>query len=114
MAEDTHKRWIRRLSEKLPRGVPVARKGNYLDRPWPVTFGTVENGQAIHDRDEEDPEGGDMPLQCLECKYYVPLEGRLGFDWGACTNPLSEYDGEAVFEHWTCANYTLPDGVPED
>lgn len=113
MAEETHDRWIRKLSGKLPVGVPVSERVGSRGQVWPVTFGVVREGQAVHDLDEDDPEGG-MALQCLHCAHYIPLDGRMGMDWGACSNPDSEYDREVVFEHWTCSAYTPPDGFVED
>lgn len=44
-------------------------------------------------------------FQCMFCRHYVPLEGSIGADWGACTNPSSEYDRRCVFEHWTCKGF---------
>ena len=38
-------------------------------------------------------------------RNYVELSGELGADWGACTNELSQYDGQLVFEHWTCREW---------
>lgn len=44
-------------------------------------------------------------LQCGGCMYYVPLEGSLGMDWGACSNPRSPQDGKVTFEHHGCMAY---------
>jgi hypothetical protein len=40
--------------------------------------------------------------QCLHCRFYVPLEGPLGADWGACTNATSPFDRQVMFEHDGC------------
>lgn len=40
--------------------------------------------------------------QCGGCAFYVPLRSQLGFDWGACANPKSPFDGRLVFEHHAC------------
>lgn len=40
--------------------------------------------------------------QALHCPYYVPLEGRLGVDWGVIVNPESRYFGRLMFEHDDC------------
>jgi hypothetical protein len=91
---DAHDRWIRRLRTTWPEGVP-AQEPAALEpgvsgpvEPWPETW-----------RDE-------MVKQCLHCLYYVELSGDLGADWGACTNELSQYDGDLVFEHWTCREWS--------
>jgi hypothetical protein len=36
------------------------------------------------------------------CKHYVPLEGKLGYDWGVCLNPESRRCGLLTFEHQGC------------
>lgn len=40
--------------------------------------------------------------QALFCPYYVPLEGRLGADWGVIVNPSSARFGKLTFEHHDC------------
>lgn len=40
--------------------------------------------------------------QALHCPYYVPLEGRLGSDWGVIVNPDSKHFGRLMFEHDDC------------
>jgi hypothetical protein len=37
------------------------------------------------------------------CKWYMPLEGQNGYDWGVCTNPASHRVGLLTFEHQGCA-----------
>ena len=36
------------------------------------------------------------------CKWYVLLEGKLGNDWGVCTNEKSHRVGLLTFEHQGC------------
>lgn len=92
-----HDRWIRRLAASLPPGVPesVRLEG------WPATSGSYEDGVAKHE-----PKEGLATLQCGGCRYYALLQGKLGRDWGACTNPRSYLDGKVTFEHWTCKEFT--------
>jgi hypothetical protein len=89
---DSHERWIRRLRRTWPEDVPARQPepGETPSgvEPWPETW--------------RDPE--DAAMQCLHCRFYVELTGELGADWGACTSEQSQYDGQLVFEHWTC-NY---------
>jgi dihydroorotase-like cyclic amidohydrolase len=33
------------------------------------------------------------------CKYFSALEGKLGYDWGVCTNKKSHRFGLLTFEH---------------
>lgn len=43
---------------------------------------------------------------CSEgCRYFVPLAGRLAFDWGVCGNPKSPRAGLLTFEHQGCPKY---------
>lgn len=39
------------------------------------------------------------------CRFYRPLEGRLGADWGVCTNPESHRVGLLTFEHQGCRHF---------
>ncbi len=49
---------------------------------------------------------GYIEYQCGGCRLYVPLEGGLGSDWGACANPESPHDRTVVFEHYGCAEHS--------
>ncbi len=42
------------------------------------------------------------PDQCGRCLAWVPLAGRWGLDWGACTNADSRNDGRVTFEQDRC------------
>lgn len=61
-------------------------------QPW----GNVERG-ADPQQEYPDCSGG--------CKFYRPLEGDLGADWGACTNPASHRVGLLTFEHQGCQKF---------
>lgn len=39
------------------------------------------------------------------CKWFLPLEGQLGHDWGVCSNPLSPRCGLLTFEHQGCPQF---------
>jgi len=43
--------------------------------------------------------------QCLHCRFYTPLIGELGGDFGACSNPTSPFDGRVMFEHDGCEHH---------
>lgn len=43
--------------------------------------------------------------QCGSCKFFAKLKGDLGMDWGVCTNAKATWDGDAVFEHFSCSRY---------
>lgn len=66
-----------------------------------------EEFQKIHDRWIKRMGSMKQPAdrQCGGCCYYIPLEGSIGQDWGACSNPKSSWDGTVVFEHFTCRHH---------
>jgi hypothetical protein len=52
-------------------------------------------------------EGEDWSLaQCGGCSYFIPLEGSIGMDWGACSCADSSHDREVVFEHFGCVRHS--------
>jgi hypothetical protein len=40
--------------------------------------------------------------QCGACRFWGPLSGALGLDYGGCTNQASPYEGTVRFEHDGC------------
>lgn len=47
-------------------------------------------------------EGQDYPDCSAGCPFFVPLRGKVGSDWGVCTNPASHRCGLLTFEHQGC------------
>ncbi len=43
-----------------------------------------------------------LPDCSMGCRHFVPLPGKLGFDWGVCVNPQSHRAGLLTFEHQGC------------
>lgn len=39
------------------------------------------------------------------CRWFVPLEGDLRYDWGVCANPRSPRVGLLTFEHQGCLEF---------
>lgn len=39
------------------------------------------------------------------CKYFLPLEGGLGFDWGVCAHAAGPRSGLLTFEHQGCKEF---------
>lgn len=101
--EGIHDRWCAGLMSRLPEGVPEDGDKHGRFGPWPATFGDYD--EATDTPTHQPDEGQGYCLQCGGCRYYMPVPGRLGMDWGACSNPRSEYDARMVFEHWTCRVY---------
>jgi hypothetical protein len=56
----------------------------------------------------EDP-NRDYPKWSGGCKWYVELEGEVGFDWGVCTNLASHRCGLLTFEHQGCEAFEAGD-----
>ncbi|MFN0277360.1 MAG: DUF3027 domain-containing protein [Pyrinomonadaceae bacterium] len=47
--------------------------------------------------------------QCFNCKFYVALVGVFVEDYGACTNVLSPFDRQVMFEHDGCEHHDSAD-----
>lgn len=74
-----------------------------------------EHANLCHDRwmerrnrKQEDPNYKNdwYSEQCGGCIYFIPLMGELSDDYGACSNPQSDFDGVIRFEHDGCEQYT--------
>jgi hypothetical protein len=39
------------------------------------------------------------------CKFFLPVQGKLGMDWGVCANPKSHRCGLLTFEHQGCPQF---------
>jgi len=59
-------------------------------------------------RSREDDWGPDCSCGC---RWFIPLQADLGFDWGACSNPRSPRSGLLTFEHQGCREF---DGNEEE
>ncbi len=72
------------------------------------------HGQAVKTNDQAHREAtarrwGDRisaddwsPDQCGRCTFWVPLAGRWGLDWGACSNAQSPNDGKVTSDPDRC------------
>ncbi|MEV7565508.1 DUF3027 domain-containing protein [Streptomyces tanashiensis] len=47
--------------------------------------------------------------QCGGCRFWIPLSGDLGLDWGACAHADSPFDGRVRFEHDGCGQFSVRD-----
>jgi len=43
--------------------------------------------------------------QCGNCRFWIPLTGAWGLDWGACSNPDAPFDAQVRFEHDGCGHH---------
>jgi hypothetical protein len=43
--------------------------------------------------------------QCGRCRFWFPLAGDMGEDYGVCANARSPFDGFVRFEHDGCEAY---------
>jgi hypothetical protein len=48
------------------------------------------------------------------CRWYLPLAGPLGADWGVCANRLSHRAGLLTFEHQGCGQFEASLDVEDD
>ncbi len=39
------------------------------------------------------------------CKFFLPLDGEIGYDWGVCGNRVSPRAGVLTFEHTGCSYF---------
>ena len=54
-----------------------------------------------------DDGGGDCSCGC---RWYLPVKGQLGMDWGVCTNPASPRKSLLTFEHQGCPAFEADRG----
>jgi hypothetical protein len=47
----------------------------------------------------------------MGCKFYKPLTGVLGCDWGVCANSESHRSGLLTFEHQGCQKFVVDDSI---
>lgn len=47
----------------------------------------------------------EYPDCSMGCKYFIPLKGELGNDWGVCCNSKSHRCGLLTFEHQGCQKF---------
>ncbi|WP_460514774.1 DUF3027 domain-containing protein [Flindersiella endophytica] len=54
--------------------------------------------------------------QCGGCRFWIPLAGSMGSDYGACANSASPFDGTIRFEHDGCDVFEQPGrwATPDD
>lgn len=50
----------------------------------------------------KDTQNHEKPDCSSGCRYFHPLEGKHGMDWGVCTEPRSPRAGLLTFEHMGC------------
>lgn len=50
----------------------------------------------------------DSPDCSSGCKFFLPLAGSLGNDWGVCACPRSPRAGLLTWEHMGCGEFRLP------
>jgi hypothetical protein len=63
----------------------------------------------------EREQGEDFLPDCSSgCKFFAELEGKVGYDWGVCTNPKSHRCGLLTFEHQGCPQFELSDEEEEN
>jgi hypothetical protein len=69
---------------------------------------THERWSALRNRRQEDSNYRDewYAQQCGACRFFAPLSGGLGSDYGGCSNPASKFDSRVMFEHDGCESFS--------
>ncbi|MBB5802053.1 hypothetical protein F4560_001821 [Saccharothrix ecbatanensis] len=75
----------------------VTRNETEMDSIHERWLGDRNRGRGGHEYEES--WAGE---QCGGCRFWVPLAGRVGHDYGVCANALSPFDGRVRFEHDGC------------
>lgn len=77
------------------------------DQLWQVTKKLPSDFEPWGERDREGgPSGQESTGDCSSgCRFFVPLDGKLGNDWGVCTNADSPRSGLLTFEHQGCPQF---------
>lgn len=94
-----------------PNSSPKAVKEESLySKLWSICKPLPEDYEPTGETSRKDGDKwyGDCSCGCL---YYLPLEGKLGADWGVCRNPASHRCGLLTFEHQGCRHYTPEESV---
>jgi mRNA interferase MazF len=69
---------------------------------WTLVKKLPSDFEPYGQRDREEDEG----LDCsCGCRYFHPLAGQRGYDWGICTSPRSPRAGLLTFEHMGCKEF---------
>lgn len=72
------------------------------------------NGNFDDDEEQPDSKSGYYGDCSCGCKWFTKLKGKLGMDWGVCTNPASHRVGLLTFEHQGCYHGFEPEENEED
>jgi hypothetical protein len=93
--------------EDVDSDVPFLEWG--LGRPRVLSFiGRVEAAERWYDGDAgpQAPQARHAPAPCVSCGFFVPLQGGLGFGFGACGNEFSPDDGRVVAVDHGCGAHS--------
>jgi hypothetical protein len=84
-----------------------AERNDVHDR-WARKVNRIAEGQPYEDAWYDQ--------QCGACRFWLPLAGPMGADWGACANAQSPFDATTRFEHDGCDQFTGSGfwAIPED
>ncbi len=77
------------------------------ERLWAVCQRLPTDFEPYGEREREDAD-----CSC-GCKYFAPLEGEAGNDWGVCHNAKSPRAGLLTFEHQGCPEFEHDPDIDE-
>ena len=69
---------------------------------WQITKKLPSDFEPYGERSRDDDYGPDCSV---DCKWFLPVEGNLGLDWGTCFNSDSPRAGLLTFEHQGCKQH---------
>ena len=78
------------------------RAVSWHERLWKLVRKLPSDFQPYGKRDRDANYGPDCSCGC---RFFLPLDGDLRYDWGVCANPRSPRSGLLTFEHMGCKSF---------
>ena len=78
------------------------------DELWAVCKKLPTDFEPYGSRSRDDDYGPDCSSGC---KFFHPLEGKEGMDWGVCSSLESPRTGLLTFEHQGCKKFVFEEGI---
>jgi hypothetical protein len=93
-----------RHNATMEKQTPHPHPENLHQKVWDACRKLPEDYEPYGQSSREDGDIWHSDCSC-GCRFYLPLEGKLGFDWGVCRNPASHRCGLLTFEHQGCVHF---------
>jgi hypothetical protein len=99
--------------DAIQENSPASSEESLHSKLWGICQTLPEDYEPYGNASREEGDKWHGDCSC-GCKYYLPLEGKLGADWGACCNPDSHRRGLLTFEHQGCKYFTIDETLDEE